>query len=203
KSPTIAGLRMYQGEVIGEADWPAIIPVKKWEKVNRLLNDRARRTRYVPEDNPSHPRWLLTLVARCGYCLHPLVRIHGIRIRKRTGQRADNYTCGRPGCRKVSIDMHNTDAYVTGVLLGWLSKPESLSVIIGPEEDWNERVCEAEEHVATLRARLDEAGNEFAAGRISMSMLTSIERRLLPEIESAAKAAVPPVTDKQLLSLIQ
>ena len=29
KSPTIAGLRKYQGKVIGEADWPAIIPIAR------------------------------------------------------------------------------------------------------------------------------------------------------------------------------
>ena len=203
KSPTIAGLRMYQGEVIGQADWPAIIPIKKWEKVNHLLDDRARRTRYVPEDNPSHPRWLLTFVARCGYCMHPLVRVHGTKRRRRTGLRHDNYVCGRPGCRKVSIDLPKTDAYVTGALLGWLSKPESLAVIVGPEEDWSERVREAEEQVAALRQRLDEAANEYAEGSISMTMLTSIERRLIPEIERAAKAAVPPVADKRLLSFMQ
>src|SRR5699024_100499 len=86
---------------------------------------------------------------------------------------------------------------------GWLSKPESLAVIIGPEDDWSERVREAEEQAAALRQRLDEAASEYAEGRISMTMLTSIERRLIPQIEQAAKAAVPPVADKQLLSFIQ
>lgn len=203
KSPTIAGLRKYQGRIIGEADWPAIIPREKWEKVNQVLSDRARHARYVDEDNHSYPRWLLSFVARCDYCSHPLVRLHGMVARKKDGRPRDNYVCGKPGCRKVSIDIPYADAYVSGVLLGWLSTPESLSVIVGPEENWNERVREAEEHVAMLRKRLDEAASEYAEGRISMSMLTGIEQRLTPEIERAAKAAVPPVNDGQLLSLMQ
>lgn len=203
KSPTIAGLRMYQGEVIGEADWPAIVPVEKWEKVNQILADRARHTRYVEEGNHSHPRWLLSFIARCGFCSHPLVRIHGAVDRKRTGMPRDNYICGKVGCRKVSIDIPYTDAYVTGALLGWLSKPESLAVILGPDDNWNERVREAQDHVAALRRRLADAAGEYAQGRISMTMLADVEERLKPEIERAAKAAVPPVADRQLLALIQ
>lgn len=203
KSPTIAGLRKYRGEVIGEADWPAIISRDKWEKVNQVLADRARRMRYVEEDNHSHPRWLLSFIARCGYCAHPLVRIKGITPRKRTDRPRNNYICGKPGCRKVSIDIPYTDEFVTGALLGWLSKPESLSIIAGPDDNWNDRIREAEEHVAVLRHRLDEAGAQYAEGKISMTMLTGIEQHLTPEIEKAVQATVPPVPDSRLLKLIQ
>ncbi|WP_341857018.1 recombinase family protein [Brachybacterium sp. GPGPB12] len=72
KSPTIAGLRMYQGEVIGEADWPAIVPVEKWEKVNQILADRARRTRYVEEGNHSHPRWAAVIHCQVRLLFAPL-----------------------------------------------------------------------------------------------------------------------------------
>jgi hypothetical protein len=67
QNPTIAGLRVYRGEIIGQADWPAILPVKQWEEVNQILNDSARRVRYVEEDNNSHPRWLLSHIAKCSY----------------------------------------------------------------------------------------------------------------------------------------
>lgn len=201
RSPTIAGLRKYQGEVIGEADWPAILPPEKWEQVCQVLADRARRTRYVEEDNHSHPKWLLSFIAKCGYCSRPLVRRFGM-IPRRDGNTRDNYTCNLVGCRKISIDVPRTDAYVVATLLGWLSKPESLAVIAGPEENWNERVREAEAHLAALRERREEAAREYAEGRISLSMLSSVEQRLNPEIERAAKAAVPPVADRNLLALV-
>lgn len=202
KSPTIAGLRKYRGEVIGEADWPAIIPRDRWEQVNRVLDDRARRTRYVDEDNHSHPKWLLSFIAKCGYCSRPLVRLHGM-IPRKDGTRRDNYICGTAGCRRISIDIPRTDAYVVGALLGWLSKPESLAVIAGPSDNWHERIQEAEAQVARLRQRLDQAADEYAAGRISLSMLSSIEQRLNPEIEQAVKATVPPVSDEDVLRLLQ
>jgi DNA invertase Pin-like site-specific DNA recombinase len=131
RSPTIAGLRKYQGEVIGEADWPAIIPVDRWEKVNRVLGDRARRTRYVEEDNHSRPRWLLSHVAKCAFCSRPLVRVHNV-IPRKNGKPRNNYICPWAPCRRISIDVERTDAYVVGALLGWLSTPESLAVLAGP-----------------------------------------------------------------------
>lgn len=202
KSPTIAGLRKYQGKVIGEADWPAIIPQDRWEHLNRVLADQATRTRYVTEDNHSHPKWLLSFAAKCAYCGRPLARRCGV-IPRKDGSRRDNYVCVYVPCRKISIDVPRTDAYVVGALLGWLSKPESLAVIAGPSENWHEQMQEAEAQVARLRQRLDEAAEEYAEGRISLTMLSSIEKRLNPQIEEAAKATVPPVPDADVLRLMQ
>ena len=200
KSPTIAGLRKYRGEVIGDADWPAIVPRDRWEEVNRVLSDRAVRTRYVEKDNHSHPRWLLSFIAKCGYCSRHLVRLNGV-IPRKDGSERNNYVCAVAGCRKVSIDVGRTDAFVVGALLGWLSEPESMAVIAASDESRDDRAREAEEHLDALRRRLDEAAEQYAEGKISLSMLSNIERRLNPEIERAARAAVPPVSDRALLEL--
>lgn len=202
KNPTIAGLRVYQGKIIGEADWPAILPVKRWEEVNQVLADSSRRVRYVEEDNHSHPKWLLSFIAKCGYCGRPLVRLLGV-VPRKDGSTRNNYTCPHTGCRKISIDLERTDAYVTGVLLGWLSKPESLAVLSGPEEQWLDRVKEAQALVTDLRRRLEDVAKEYSEGRISLSMLSQIEQHLTPQIEQASKAAVPPVTDENLAALLQ
>lgn len=202
KNPTIAGLRVYRGEIIGEADWPAILPVKKWEEVNQILADGARRVRYVEKDNHSHPKWLLSHIAKCGYCGRPLVRLLGV-VPRKNGSVGNNYACPHTGCRKISIDLERTDAYVTGALIGWLSKPENLAILSDPEEQWLDRVKEAQALVAELRQRLDEAAKEYSVGRISLSMLPNVEQRLTPQIEQASKAAVPPVSDDKLATLLE
>lgn len=201
KSPTIAGLRKYQGKIIGEADWPAILPVDKWEKVNRVLADRARRTRYVDEDNHSYPRWLLSHVAKCDYCGRPLVRVRNV-IPRKNGKPRNNYICPMTGCRRISIDVERTDAYIVGTLLGWLSTPESLAVLASPEDDWNERAKEAEERLDALRCRLDEAAEQYTEGKISLAMLSNIEQRLNPQIEQTVKETVPPIADIAVLDLL-
>lgn len=201
KNPTIAGLRVYRGEIIGEADWPAIIPVRQWEEVNQILSDSARRTRYFSEDNHSHPKWLLSHIAKCGYCGRHLVRIHGT-VPRKDGRPRNNYVCAQVGCRKISIDIERTDAYVTGVLMGWLTTPEYLALLSDPEDEWLDRVKEAQAVVTELQRRLDEVAAEYADGHISLTMLTNIEQRLTPQIEQASKAAIPPITDENLASIL-
>jgi len=80
---------------------------------------------------------------------------------------------------------------------------ENLAILSDPEEQWLDRVKEAQALVAELRQRLDDAAKEYSEGRISLSMLSTIEQRLTPQIEQASKAAVPPVTDENLATLLQ
>jgi hypothetical protein len=115
----------------------------------------------------------------------------------------NNYACQHTGCRKLSIDIERTDTYVTAVLIGWLSKPENLAILSDPEEQWLDRVKEAQALVAELRQRLDDAAKEYSEGRISLSMLLNVEQRLTPQIEQASKAAVPPVTAESLAALLE
>lgn len=202
RNPTIAGLRVYRGEVIGEADWPAILAREKWERVNRALEDRSRRHQHFDSGNPSHPKWLLSHIVKCAFCLRPMVRIPSGAPRA-DGSRRNNYTCAYPGCRKVSVSIDPTDAYVVGALLGWLTKPESLAVIGEPGNDWMATVRQVEEQMAALRKRLDEAAEEYSAGNITLAMLASIEQRVNPQIEELARGATPPVSDEGVLALIQ
>ncbi|WP_053384540.1 hypothetical protein [Leucobacter celer] len=176
--------------------------MKRWEEVNQVLNDSARRVRYVEEDNHSHPKWLLSHIAKCGYCGRALVRLSGV-IPRKDGSLRNNYACPQIGCRKISIDLERTDTYVTGVLIGWLSTPENLAILSDPEEQWIDRVKEAQELVTELQRRLDEAAKEYAEGRISLSMLSNVEQRLTPQIEQASKAPVPPITDENLAALLR
>ncbi|SJM62797.1 cassette chromosome recombinase A [Agrococcus casei LMG 22410] len=77
-----------------------------------------------------------------------------------------------------------------------------MTVLAGPDDDWNDRVREAEERLAALRYRLDEAAEQYAEGAISLAMLSNVEQRLNPQIEQAAREAVPPVADAAVLDLI-
>lgn len=201
KNPTIAGLRVYRGGIIGEADWPAIVPVKQWEEVNQILADKSRRVRYVDEDNHSHPKWLLSHIARCGYCGRPLTRLLGT-VPRKDGSQRNNYVCPFTGCRTISSDVTRTDAYITGALIGWLSTPESLAMLSDPEDQWLDLVKQAQALATELRQRLDDAAGEYAEGRISLGMLSSLEQRLTPQIEQASKDAVPPVADENLAALL-
>jgi hypothetical protein len=130
------------------------------------------------------------------------VRFLGV-VPRKDGSVRNNYACQHTGCRKISIDVERTDTYVTAVLIGWLSTHENLAILSDPEERWLDRVKEAQALVAELRQRLDDATKEYAEGRISLSMLSNVEQRLTPQIEQASKAAIPPVTDENLATLLE
>jgi site-specific DNA recombinase len=53
-SPRVAGLREYQGEVVGTAVWPSIVDRASWELCRSILGDPERRT------NHGGQRYLLT-----------------------------------------------------------------------------------------------------------------------------------------------
>jgi site-specific DNA recombinase len=62
-SRRVAGLAQHQGEVTGDAQWPAILPREQSEALWLLLLNPARRT-----TTGNTPRHLLSLIARCGAC---------------------------------------------------------------------------------------------------------------------------------------
>lgn len=202
KNPTIAGLRVSRDEIIEEADWPAILPVKQWEEVNQMLADSAGRVCYVEENNHGHIQCLPSHIANCDYCGRPLVRFLGVVPRKDDSVR-NNYACRHTDCRKISTNVERPDASIIAALIAWLSTSENLAILSHPDERWLDRVKEAQILAAEPRERRGDATTEYAEGRISLSMRANDEQRLTPQIEQASRAAVPPVIDKNLAALLQ
>ncbi len=64
RSPRLAGFRTYHGEIVAEAEWPAILEPAESEQVRALLDDPARR------NNGGYRArvYLLTGFVRCGVC---------------------------------------------------------------------------------------------------------------------------------------
>lgn len=82
-----AGLRDHQGQVIGPASWPQIVPEEQWRAVVAILTDPARRT--SPSD--ARVKWLGSGIYRCAGCERPSLRVstagRGIPCYRCPGQR--------------------------------------------------------------------------------------------------------------------
>jgi site-specific DNA recombinase len=115
-SPRIAGLRSYQGEVVGPAAWPAIITPDDHERLVAVLRDPARRL-----SSGNGRAYLLTGQVFCGRCGHQLVggpRPGGLR----------SYMCKRdPGrrdaCGGVRVATEWLDELVAEAVLYRLGSP--------------------------------------------------------------------------------
>jgi site-specific DNA recombinase len=114
-SPRLAGLRVHQDQVVGEAAWPPILDRVTWEQVCAVFADHVGRR------HQGRGRiYLLTGgLAVCGYeeCGRPLYA--GL-------NRVQSYRCqvDRGGCGRISVRREHLEDEVTGRLLAALAGPK-------------------------------------------------------------------------------
>ncbi len=198
QNPTIAGKRVYRGEVIGDAQWEALISWEDFQRLQRLFADPGRR---VKGGGGTPAKTLMVHIAKCHYCGRPLKRA----VRRRKGKAdAVKYQCQFRGCYKTTISQPGLDAFVEEAVLTWFERPENLSRIAETNDgdDWLAQSAAAEGRIAALRMRLDEAAEQYSAGALSLGMLTKVEQTLRPQIEEAQRALIPPISDERVRELV-
>ena len=161
--PTYIGKRVYQGEIFGDGDWPALIDETTFWRLRSLLVDPARR---VTRD--ASYKYLLSGVATCGVCDGPMRALVGDTVR---------YGCAEKFCTKRRADW--VDRIVEGVVVGLLSRPELTDELSRRDPDATAAAAEA----AELRARLEGFYDEAADGKVTPAGLARIEARLVPKLE--------------------
>jgi DNA invertase Pin-like site-specific DNA recombinase len=157
-------------EVIGPANWPALINEATWEAAHRLLTDTDRRT-------GGGARALLTGVAMCGVCGAP---VHAGGASRGQGRA---YRCsGSTG--HVARRAEPVDDYVSAVIVERLSRPDARELLLDQDRpDIDKLHTEA----MALRHRLDQLAVDFADGGLTASQLrvaTERARAHLADVEA-------------------
>lgn len=180
-----AGLRDHQGQVIGPANWDALVPTEQWSTVVTMLTDPSRRT--SPSD--ARVKWLGSGLYRCAGCERPSLRV------STAGRGIPCYRC--PGERGTTGHVVRVagplDAYIEAVIVERLSRPDAVELLrpAAPEVDLSalratanaararlieiaemlgeEELTRAEAQIARGRAtaRLERAEAEIAAATAS------------------------------------
>lgn len=172
-NPAYAARRVHRGEVVGEADWPALVDAARFDRVQaRLAAQRGAGTRQTRTAR------LLTGVARCGVCGGRMSVAHDRKAR-------DMYQCRTGFC--VARDRVKLDEFVTAVLLARLALPDAVSALAGSSPDPG--ADHARQRVGELRAQLDSAVDQFTAGHLSASTLAKVEQRIAPMLAAAQAAS--------------
>lgn len=180
-SARIAGLREHRGEIVAEAEWPAIISQADSAQIRARLADPERRT------NKSARRYLLARLLRCGSCGERLV------ARPRSGGQR-RYACARgagfSGCGKTYITAEPVEEWVTDAALARLNSAELAAALA----DRNAKAPEAErwqQEVDAAQAQLDELASAYGEREITMSEWRAarqpIEQRLTGARRQLAK----------------
>ena len=171
-----AGLREHQGEVVGQAVWPAIVDEADWRSVRAVLMDPSRRT-----TTTNVRKYLLSGIARCGEC-------GGVIIAKWVSSRQSKrlvYECRYSHC--VARAMQHVDALVERTVVARLSREDAREVFeVTDEQPFNFEFDE-------LHGRMDQAAQAFASGAITVQQLETITkacRDRLGEIQPVSQPSV-------------
>ena len=172
QNPAYVAQRVHRGEIVGPADWPALVDDASFARAGARFDDLARNRRRV-----TSTARMLTGVARCGVCGSKMNAQHD-RTRRKV------YSCRGSHC--VARDLTKLDLFVSDAIVARLGSPDVAEML---ERADLPEVTSARERVDELRARLDDAADRFARGDLSASMLARVEQRLKPDIETAERAA--------------
>ncbi|MBV9729301.1 MAG: recombinase family protein, partial [Pseudonocardiales bacterium] len=123
------GLRDHQGQVIGPANWSAIVKEDQWRAVVAILTDPSRRT--SPCD--ARVKWLGSGIYRCAGCDRPSLRV------STAGRGIPCYRCpGEHGTTGHVVRVAGPlDSYIEAIIVERLSRPDAVELLrpSAPEVD--------------------------------------------------------------------
>lgn len=171
RSPTITGLRVFRGVVVGEGNWQPIIDRATWEAVGARLTGPTSvtsidgRTRTVARQRRAARRYLLTGgMAVCGRCGVALV---AQQRRSRGGGRQPSYLChsGAGGCNGIGILADDFEGYVVAKVLEHLDSDAFRAALLAADSHGEERQAITSE-LSALDARRGEGARMWARGEL-------------------------------------
>lgn len=180
--PRTAGLSSYKGEIVGPANWPAIVPEETWRAACAILSDPSRRTN---GSRGGTIRWLGSGLYVCGVCEEPKLRVGTGGSVKRHTYRCANRDI-RDGGGHVTREAATLDAYVEDVIVARLSKPGLLEQLVKADTDHDTSGLRKE--LVAVRERQDELASLFAAGTITARQLATGTAKLTAKEDELTKA---------------
>ena len=159
-------------EIVGPAQWPAIVDEENWRAVNKLLIDPSRR-----KQRGNATRWLGSGIYSCGLC-GGLLRAapHG-GTKSRPHKRRFLYRCVESAHLTISADP--TDEYVRGVVAEMVRDPR---VVAAMHPHVEADLAADRERRAVLAARLESFETDYALGSITGPQLAKATATVTAEL---------------------
>ena len=153
-NPRNGGLLAYDGEITGRGNWTPLVPEDTWRAVSAYLEDPVRRT-----TTGSARKYLLAGLAlcHCGAKVKTGRTQHGIRTYRCSLQQGHLSRTAEP-----------VDDLVVAVVLARLTRPDAHDLLVDVQTP---DVQALRDEAVTLRARLGELADMYAAGEVSRAQL--------------------------------
>ncbi|MGC5077621.1 recombinase family protein [Agrococcus sp. DT81.2] len=168
---SLAGLRRYNGQIVGAGLWEPIITPDDHSRIVAVLNDPTRAKHYAGRA----PKHLLAGIAKCGKCGARMKRAPGRMTTTKSGTKRQPAAYSCPACFGVRRKQEDVDALVSTVLVRRLEQPDALDLF---RRDDNGAGAAAREAIAAIDARLSNAADAYSAGALELDQLTRITAQL-------------------------
>ncbi|UXA19818.1 recombinase family protein [Mycobacterium sp. SMC-4] len=172
--PRIAGLSSHNGEVVGAAQWPAIIDEPLWRAVVAVLSNPARQTNV---GRAGTAKWLGSGLYVCGVCDERQMRVS--LGKSGADSRIPMYRCNNrdavPG-RHVTRNAVALDTFVEELVIERLSRPGEVERLTRRDDTVDTSKLRAE-HVE-IAERKDELAALFGDGTIDAGQFATASKRL-------------------------
>lgn len=176
RSARISGHIEHNGEIIGPAQWPAIISPEQTDRIRATLDDPSRKKSRGPR------RYLLTGLLRCSLCGHTL-KSHPHKDRRR-------YVCKRfpetDACGKIAVTAPTVEDLIVGAVLLRLDTTELEANLAGVVAD-NADAAALVEQVAADQHQLDELAGLYADRKITAREWTAARKLIDARMRSASQ----------------
>lgn len=193
-APRITGLSAHHGEIVGEAEWPAIVDRDKWHALQAMFADPKRRSNGAG----IAPRWLGSGLYVCGVCGSTDVRVNNTTDGRRR-YRCRNRVKGDPKAH-IGRDQLLLDEYVVGVLLARLARPDAATLFVStPTESVDIGALTVES--TALAERLDGLAVLFTQGAVTAAQLTAGTEEVRRKQEAIDRKLASAVTSNPLAGL--
>lgn len=174
-APRIAGKREHRGEVVGDAQWPAIVDEVTWARLRAVLGAGGRK----PGWNGLARSYLLNGLSFCGVCGH--------RLSARPTPKKSYVCASHPGegCGGIRIKAEWLEDWVTDRLLDRIDE----AAVQAPEDGSIERALAEVGELEHLRAEL--ATDYYSPERtISRGQFDAADRNLAARLDDANRRIV-------------
>jgi site-specific DNA recombinase len=167
-NPRNMGKRAHLGEIVADAEWPAIVDEATWQAAAAALNNPARRT------GVNGGRYLLSGLAICGVCG---ARVHaGGNARKGVPAYRCSGSTGHFARKAVPVE-----EFVEAVMVARLSRPDARDLLTTRDKP---DTASLRDEANGLRERLDALAVDFADGSLTASQLRVATERIRSRLES-------------------
>ncbi|WP_327017187.1 recombinase family protein [Cryobacterium sp. MP_3.1] len=171
--PTNAGLRQYQGKVLGLSTTQPLYDVPTHDRLVALLNDPSRKSNF----SGSSFKYLLSGLAICGLCGGPMRRQIGRTVvSKTTGatkRQPASYSCA--ACYKVRRNQEAVDELVVELVIARLSQEDAAGLYKTGD---SEKAKDAQVAIEAADAKLARAADDFAEDAVTHAQFKRITETL-------------------------